>query len=118
MAIACYERSRAVDPHGSTFIFPPGSGSRRKKISTKNGKFFRKLIIIASLFNFESKFLQVSLFLLLFSNGPSYFFLQISPGLFVQRVVTVTVVRAGIAESFQGIPGPVPPLHILAPETH
>ena len=58
------------------------------------------------------------MFLLLFSNGPSYFFLQISPGLFVQRVVTVTVVRAGIAESFQGIPGLVPPLHILAPETH
>ena len=43
---------------------------------------------------------------------------NVSSSFFIQRVITVTVVRAGIADSFQGIPGPVPPLHILAPETH
>ena len=61
--------------------------------------------------------------LLSFRQRLIWFFLArilfyVRSSLFVKRVVTVTVVRAGIAESFQGIPGLVPPLHILAPETH
>ena len=55
--------TRAVDPdpHGSAFIFPPESGSRKEKCSNKNRKNERKLIIIASLF--KSNFVQAPLFL-------------------------------------------------------
>ena len=39
---------RAVDPdpHGSAFIFPPVSGSRRDKIEAKTEKNARKKVII------------------------------------------------------------------------
>ena len=40
------------DPHGSAFIFPPGSGSNRVNWSTKNRKSARKLLITASLLSF------------------------------------------------------------------
>ena len=40
------------DPHGSAFIFLPGSGSRRVNMSTKNLKNVRKLLITATLLSF------------------------------------------------------------------
>ena len=44
--------SRAVDPdpHGSAFIVPPGSGSRRETFEGKNRKHARKLVVIVILF--------------------------------------------------------------------
>ena len=45
---------RAVDPdpHGSAFILPPGSGSRRVNFHTQKQKKARKLPITAIVFNF------------------------------------------------------------------
>ena len=58
--------SRAMDPDsGSTFIFPPGSGSRRKKFKIITKKNAKKLVsvlrVIIMLSTFLSKFEQAPL---------------------------------------------------------
>ena len=61
LIILCCIRAVDPDPHGSAFIFPPGSGI--VNLSTKNWKNAKKLLITATLLSFfKVKFAQTPLF--------------------------------------------------------
>ena len=62
----CILLAKAVDPepHGSTFIFSPRSGSRRVNLSTKNRKKCKEIANNCKFIKFfKSKFAQAPLFL-------------------------------------------------------